>query len=156
MAKKPKKSPDGRKVVAVNRRARHEFHFVDEFEAGLVLIGSEVKSIRDGKASLSEAYGRVINGEIWLLGLHIAEYDAARYFGHQPRRQRKLLLKRSEIKKIERKVKQTGFTLVPVELYFNERGYAKLKLVLATGKKDHDKREAIKKRDTERELRSYK
>ncbi len=155
-ARKNKPLEDGRRRVVQNRRARFEFEFIETFEAGIVLLGSEVKSIRAGNVSLAEAYARVTDGEVWLIGAHIAEYDDASLLNHEPRRRRKLLLHRSEIRRIQRKVKQSGLTLVPVDLYFNERGRAKVTLALARGKKSFDKREAIKKRDAERESRRYR
>ena len=155
MARKPAKTPD-RKIVATNRKARHEYEFVETFEAGIALQGSEVKSVRAGKVSLAEAFGRVTDGEVWLIGMHIAEYDEASHFNHDPLRKRKLLLQKGEIRKITRKVKLSGHTLIPVDLYFNDRGYAKITLALAKGKRTHDRRESIKKRDADRELRSYK
>ena len=140
-------------MVATNRRARHEYHIHDVYEAGLILHGSEVKSLRSGHLSINEAFGRVDAGEVWLVGMHVDEYVEANRFNHITRRRRKLLLHRAEIKKLEKKVKEKGNTLVPLEVYFNERGLAKISIALVSGKKLHDKREDIKKRDAEREMR---
>ncbi|MCB9833032.1 MAG: SsrA-binding protein SmpB [Planctomycetes bacterium] len=155
-AKKDKKNQPGERLIAQNRRARFEYHVLEDLEAGIVLTGSEIKSIRQGQASIAEAYARFQNGELWLLGMHIAEYFEASFHNHETRRKRKLLLHASELRKLEKKVKTKGVTLVPLDLHFNDRGIVKVKLGLCTGKKDHDKRETIKKRDAERELRSYK
>ena len=152
--KKKKKAPIG--VLAKNRRAKHEYHIHEVFEAGIVLGGSEIKSIRAGKCSIAEAYARVRDNEIWLIGMHIAEYFDATYNNHVTRRNRKLLLKRSEIRKLARKLKTSGYTLVPLDIHLNDRGFAKVNIALCSGKKDHDKRQDIKKRDSEREMRSYK
>jgi SsrA-binding protein len=142
----------GRKVVATNRKARHEYHILDEWEAGIALTGSEVKSLREGKVSFQDAFARVENGEVWLHSLHIAPYAQANRQNHDPLRPRKLLLHRQEIRKLIGKVEEKGLTLVPLEIYFH-RGYAKVRLALARGKQLHDKREALKKRDQEREAR---
>jgi SsrA-binding protein len=157
MAKpKKKESATERKVVARNRRARHDYEFLETLEAGLVLRGSEVKTLREGRGSIAEAYARIERSEAWLVGAHIPEYEQATYNNHTTRRRRKLLLNRREIAKWEKKVTQQGLTLVPVEIYFGERGYAKITLALARGKKEHDKRETIKKRDSDREMRRFK
>lgn len=144
--------PAGRKVVATNRKARHEYHILDEWEAGLVLTGSEVKSLRDGRVSFQDAFARVDGGEVWLHSLHISPYIQANRQNHDPLRPRKLLLRRQEIRKLIGKVEEKGLTLVPLEIYF-QRGYAKVRIALAQGKQLHDKREALKKRDQEREAR---
>ncbi|HUG40125.1 MAG TPA: SsrA-binding protein SmpB [Longimicrobiales bacterium] len=148
----------GRKTVASNRKARHEFEILDTMEAGLVLKGPEVKSIRDGKVSLAEAFARVDDGEVWLHGMHVTPYDPASRWNVDPTRPRKLLLKGGEIRRLIGATQEKGLTLVPLELYFR-RGYAKVALGLARGKKLHDKREALKRRmhqrEMEREIRKY-
>jgi SsrA-binding protein len=137
--------------IAVNRRARHEFHIEETFEAGLVLTGSEVKSLRAGKAQLKDSYGRIDRGEVWLFNAHISLYDAAAQFGHEPTRSRKLLLHRRQIEHLIGKVKERGLTLIPLRLYFKD-GRAKVELGLARGKKLYDKRAATKEREVKREL----
>ena len=138
-------------VAVQNRRARHEYLIEDSVEAGLVLMGSEVKSLRAGKASLGEAYAGEQGGELYLLNAHIAEYSPANRFGHSPKRARKLLLHRRERDRLLGQIRREGYTLVPLSIYFNDRGIAKLKLGLARGKKKADKREAAKQRDWQRE-----
>ena len=142
----------GRKVVAVNRKARHEFFIEETFDAGICLAGTEVKSIRAGKASLQESYARVIDGEVWLINMYIAPYEQGNRFNLDPRRQRKLLLHRSQIDRLAGQTQQKGLALIPLQLYF-ERGYAMVELGLARGKKLYDKRDAIAERDAEREAR---
>lgn len=139
------------RTVAENRRARFDYHLDEIFDAGVVLVGSEVKSLRDGRASIQDAYAAEQGGEIWLINSHIPEYHGANRFNHEPRRQRKLLLKRKEIGKLIGSLKRGGVTLVPLTIYFNERGKAKVKIALARGKKLHDKRETEKARDWQRE-----
>ncbi|OGG47915.1 MAG: SsrA-binding protein [Candidatus Handelsmanbacteria bacterium RIFCSPLOWO2_12_FULL_64_10] len=139
------------KVIAQNRRARHEYHILETFEAGLALRGTEVKSLRMGKASLPESYARVENGEVFLLNAHIDEYDRGNRFNHDPTRRRKLLLHRREINRLIGRVEERGLTLVPLRMYFR-RGKAKVELALARGKKTHDKREDIARREAEREI----
>lgn len=139
------------RTVAENRRARFDYHLDETYDAGVVLVGSEVKSLRDGRASIQDAYAAEQGGEIWLINSHIPEYHGANQFNHEPRRQRKLLLNRKEIGKLIGSLKRGGFTLVPLTIYFNERGRAKVKIALARGKKLHDKRETEKKRDWDRE-----
>jgi SsrA-binding protein len=139
------------RTVAENRRARFDYHLDETFDAGVVLVGSEVKSLRDGRASIQDAYAAEQGGEIWLINSHIPEYHGANRFNHEPRRQRKLLLKRKEIGKLIGSLKRGGVTLVPLTIYFNDRGRAKVKIALARGKKLHDKREASKERDWKRE-----
>lgn len=148
MAKTPS-SP--KNVVAQNRRARFDYFIEDTMEAGLMLTGSEVKSLRDGKASIVESYAAEDGGELWLINAHIPEYPGAKHFGHTPRRHRKLLMRRREIERLSGSLKRDGITLVPLEVYFNERGVAKLALGLAKGKKKVDKRETIKQRDWQRD-----
>ncbi len=141
---------DGRKVVARNRKARHEFEILETFEAGMVLRGAEVKSLRDGKVSFQDAFARVKGGEVWLHSLHISPYEQATHETLDPTRTRKLLLKRHEILGLVGSVEEKGRTLVPLEIYF-KRGYAKILLALARGKKLHDKREDLKKKVQDRE-----
>ena len=143
---------DGRKVVATNRKARHEYEILERFEAGLVLKGPEVKSVRDGKIGFQDAFARVERGEAWLYALHISPYEQANRFNEDPLRPRKLLLNRDEIRRLIGKVEEKGLTLIPIELYFR-KGYAKVTLALAKGRKLYDKREKLKKDDQEREAR---
>lgn len=144
-------SADGTQVVATNRKARHRYHVLETWEAGLSLRGSEVKSLRAGKVSLSEGYARVERGEVWLHNVHIAPYDPAAQAGHDPLRPRKCLLHRSEIRRLAGQAERTGFTIVPLEVYFR-RGKAKVKLALARGKAAHDRREELKRREADREI----
>jgi len=148
---------DGRKIVARNRKALHEYHVLETYEAGIVLTGPEVKSVRAGRVSLAESFARVENGEVWLYDAHISPYDPASRWNVDPTRPRKLLLHRREIRRLIGSVSEKGLTLVPLDLYFR-RGVAKITLALARGKKLHDKREALKeravRRDMEREFRS--
>ena len=137
--------------ITVNRRARHDYLIEESFEAGLVLTGSEVKSLRAGKAQLKDSYGQIKRGELWLFNAHISEYSPSAQFGHEPTRTRKLLLHRREIERLVGKVKEKGLTLVPLRLYF-KRGHAKVEIGLGRGKKLYDKREAIKERETRREM----
>lgn len=139
------------KVVARNRRARHDFDLMEKVEAGLVLTGTEVKSLRNGKANLEDAYAEVDKGEIWLLGCDIPEYVQANRMNHAPKRPRKLLLHRREIGKLEVKTNEKGITLVPLSLYF-KKGIAKVELCLAKGRKTFDKREALKKQEAKRDI----
>ncbi len=146
------KTDDGRKIVAENRKARHDYFITDSWEAGLVLTGTEVKSLRKGQANIAESYASFEDGGLWLVNAYIPEYQqAGRFFQHEPRRKRKLLMQKSELHKLAISVERKGMTLVPLELYFNARGRAKLRIGLAEGKKLHDKREAAKKRDWNRE-----
>ncbi len=147
-----KQSEGGIKLIATNRKAYHEYHIEDTLEAGLVLVGSEVKSVAAGKVSLTDAYCRVENGEMWVHNMHIAPYDPAARFNHEPRRKRKLLLHKWEIERLGSKAEQKGYTIVPLRLYFRN-GKAKLEIGLVRGKRKYDKREAIRQRDIERELR---
>ena len=137
--------------IAVNRRARHDFHIEETVEAGLVLSGSEVKALREGKANLKDSYGRLEGDEVYLWNAHISPYGPASQFGHEPTRTRKLLLHRQEIERLGGKVKERGLTLVPLRLSF-KNGKAKVELGLARGKKQHDKREAIRDREQRREI----
>ncbi|MCR9115921.1 MAG: SsrA-binding protein SmpB [bacterium] len=151
MAKK-KKDDDKNKLICENRRARHKYEILETLECGVVLKGTEVKSLRNGKVSLDESYGRVNKGEVWLMGCDIPEYTMANQWNHEPKRPRKLLLHRREIAKFADRAHQDGLTLVPLRFFFNERGIAKLLLGLCKGKKLHDKRESIKKADVKRDL----
>ncbi|MGH3729827.1 MAG: SsrA-binding protein SmpB [Micromonosporaceae bacterium] len=141
----------GRKVVTTNRKARHDYAILDTYEAGLVLTGTEVKALRTGKASLMDAYGTVTHGELYLHGAHIPEYTQGTWTNHEPRRTRKLLLKRGEIDKLIGKLKESGLTLVPLSLYFAD-GWAKVELGLARGKRSYDKRQDLARRDADREI----
>src|SRR5689334_5875194 len=139
------------KLIAENRRARHDYHLLDRYEAGIVLTGTEVKSLRDGRADLKRAFGDVRNGEVWLVGAHISTYDQGNIANHDPDRDRKLLLHRKEIASLIGKVSGRGLTLVPTRLYF-KNGRAKVELALARGKERIDKRRDIAKRDAERQI----
>lgn len=136
-----------------NRSAYFEYFIDDKFAAGIVLNGTEVKSLRAAKASFSDSYCIVHKGEVWLKGFHIAEYSHGTANNHDPLRERKLLLNKKEIKKIEGKLKEKGYTLIPLRLFFSENNYAKIEIGLGKGKKLHDKRESIKKREVDREIR---
>jgi SsrA-binding protein len=140
-----------RKVIATNRKARHDYELLDSFEAGLVLLGSEIKSIRAGRVNLREGYVSPRDGELWLLNTHIASYDQAGMFGHDPLRPRKLLLHRREIERILARVQEKGLTIVPVSLYLL-RGRAKLEIALARGRKQYDKRENMRERESQRQI----
>ena len=140
----------GRKVIAQNRKARHDYSIEDVFEAGIVLMGTEVKSLRAGRASLVDGYATIDDGEVWLRGVHIPEYSMGTWTNHEPRRARKLLLRREEVRRIAGKTKETGLTLVPLSLYFKD-GYAKVEIALARGRKSYDKRHAIAERESKRE-----
>jgi SsrA-binding protein len=139
------------KTVATNRKAFHNYFIQDTFEAGVVLTGTEIKSIRSGRVSLGEAYVRPEGGELWLMGAHIARYEAASYLSHEPTRPRKLLMHRKEINSLTGRIAEKGFTLVPLRLYIKDRT-AKVEIALAKGKKLYDKRETIMRRETEREI----
>jgi len=141
----------GRKVVASNRKARHDYAILDTYEAGMALTGTEVKSLRAGRASLVDAFGHENNGEIFLHGMHIPEYTQGTWTNHEPRRVRKLLLKKVEIQKLAGKLREDGLTLVPLSVYFND-GWAKVELGLARGKRDYDKRQDLATRDAQREI----
>lgn len=144
-------SPASEKNIAVNRKALHDYEILRRVEAGIALMGSEIKSIREGKVSLQEAYARPERGELWLLGAHVAQYKSAAYFGHEPRRPRRLLLHRSEVRALTREVEQRGLTLVPLRLYL-KNGLAKVEVGLAKGRRQYDKRQAIAKREAERDM----
>ena len=138
-------------MIFRNKKASHEYHFVSEIETGIVLVGTEVKSIRAGKVNFKDSYARLERGEIWLYNLHIGLYKQASIFNHEPERKRKLLLHKREIRKLSSKVEERGMTLVPVEMYFNEDGKVKVKLALAKGKRLYDKRETLQRKDQMRE-----
>lgn len=143
--------PPDTKVIATNRQARRDYEVLDTFEAGLVLRGSEVKSLREAKVQLADTYARIVDGEAWLIGLHIAPYrNASTQGGHEPERDRKLLLHRGELEELDARIAQQRLTLVPLALYFKE-GRAKLELALGRGRKTEDKRQLIAKRDAERD-----
>jgi len=141
----------GENNVAVNRRARFDYHIDEAVEAGIVLTGSEVKALRAGKANLKDSYGRIEGDEVWLWNAHISPYSPASQFGHEPTRTRKLLLHRQQIERLAGKVKERGFTLIPLRLYF-KNGRAKIELGLARGKKQYDKRATIREREVKREM----
>lgn len=141
----------GRKIVSTNRKARHDYELLDSYEAGLVLVGSEIKSIRAGHVNLREGYVQARDGELWLLNTHIATYDQAGQFGHDPLRPRKLLLHRREIDRIMSRVQEKGLTIVPTVMYLT-RGRAKVEIALARGKRQYDKRHTLQKRDSDRQI----
>ncbi len=151
MPPKSSQPEEGKRSVARNPRATHDYHILETWETGIVLTGTEVKSLRGGKASIKEAHARVWNGEVFLEGMNITPYEQGNRYNHDPVRSRKLLLHRKEIERLIGSVEQKGLALVPLELYF-KRGRAKVTLALGRGKKQHDKREALKRRDTEREV----
>ena len=140
----------GKKLIAQNKKARYDYSIEDVYEAGLVLMGTEVKSLRLGRASLVDGFAQYENGGIWLRQVHIPEYAMGTWTNHEPRRPRKLLLQKSEIKRIEQATKDTGVTLVPLSLYFKD-GYTKVEIAVARGRKSYDKRQAIAERDSKRE-----
>lgn len=139
-------------AVINNRKARHEYNIIETMEAGIALQSSEVKSLRQGMANLRDSYARVDKGEVILYNMHISPYDKASHFNHEPKRPRKLLLHKREINRLMGAVREKGFTLVPLKVYFNRRGLAKVELALARGKQKYDKREAIARRDAQREM----
>jgi len=140
----------GRSLVAQNRKARHDYHIDDTFEAGLVLTGTEVKSLREGRASLVDGYASVQDGEVWLHNVHIPEYTQGTWTNHEPRRVRKLLLHRDQIRKLSAKTKESGLTIIPTALYFKD-GYAKVEIGVARGKKSYDKRHSLAEREAKRD-----
>jgi SsrA-binding protein len=154
-AKKKKKTTQEKTLqrpISENRKARHRFEIMETLECGIVLVGSEVKSLRNGKLSLDESYGRMRNGELWLVGADIPEYQQATIWNHDPKRPRKLLVHSRELRKFANKAHEKGLTLVPLKAYFNERGIAKLVMGLCRGRKLQDKREALKNADVKRDL----
>ena len=144
---------EAQKIIADNRKAHHDYHLIDTFEAGLVLLGTEVKAIREGGVNLRDSFARVEDGEVFLYNVHIRAYSSRGYSDHEPTRKRKLLLHRQEIRKLIGKTVEKGMTLVPVRMYLKD-GRIKVAISLAKGKKEHDKRETIKKRETDRETRA--
>ncbi len=145
------RTDEGKKIIATNRKARHEFHISETYEAGISLVGSEVKSLRMGKANIQNAYAALDNGEVILYDMHISPYEKSSYFNHDPLRNRKLLLNKKEIRKITIKLAERGFTLIPLSVYF-VHGLAKIEIGLAKGKKLYDKREDIKRRSEQKEI----
>ncbi len=160
MAAKWRKSENQQAPKTVNKKAYRNFELVEKFEAGLELLGTEVKSLRASQADLEGSYARVENGQCWLVGAKIAQYKQAGGIEHNPTRKRKLLLHKHEIHRIRIKLEQRGFTLVPLQIYFNDRGYAKIEMALATGKRKYDKRRAIterqQKKDIEKDTKKYR
>ncbi|GIV67792.1 MAG: SsrA-binding protein [Caldilinea sp.] len=150
---KVKEAMHGPRTVATNRKARHEYFIEKTYEAGIVLTGTEIKSVRAGRVSLQEGFVLIKNGEAWLINVHIAQYEQGNRFNHEERRDRKLLLKRREIQELYGAATRRGYTIVPLRIYINERGLAKVEIGLARGKQLHDKRETIAKRESERNLR---
>ncbi len=139
-------------IVIKNKKASHDYEFLEKFIAGIVLTGTEIKSIRLGKATLADSYCQFSNGELFLKGMHISEYWWGNLNNHDPLRERKLLLNKKELKKIERKVKETGLTIIVIKVFLNERGFAKAEIAVSKGKKEYDKRETLKRKDSDREL----
>jgi SsrA-binding protein len=142
------------KIVATNKTAYHNYEIMESFEAGIALVGSEVKAIREGRISLKESYAEVKGGDVVLVKCHISPYEAANIFNHEPLRERRLLLHKREIRRLSGKIKERGLTLVPTKVLFNDRGKVKIEIALVRGKREYEKRAAIKKRDTDREIRS--
>ena len=142
------------RVIAKNRKAYFDYQILESLESGISLMGSEVKSIREGRVSLKESYAEIKDGEVFLLNCHISPYEASNRFNHEPLRERKLLLHRQEIKRLTGKVKEKGFTLIPTKILINDKGKIKVEIALAKGKKTYQKREAIRERDREREMRA--
>jgi SsrA-binding protein len=154
MSKKPTHAnvdPNAR-IVAQNRRARHEYEILDQLDCGIVLTGSEVKSVRNNKVALDEAYARIRDGELWLLGCDIAEYGQASWLNHEPRRPRKLLLRKAELRKFAEAAEEKGLTLVPLKVYL-DRGFVKVTIAVARGRKLHDKRDRLRRESDQREMR---
>ena len=143
---------EGIKIVTSNKKAFHDFQILEKIEAGLVLTGTEVKSLREGRCNLKDSYARIRDGEVWLIGMHISPYKNAGYASHEPERDRKLLLHKDEIRRLHRKVQEKGVTLVPLKVYF-KRGLAKVELGVAAGKRKYDKRQEIARREQERDLK---
>lgn len=141
----------GKKIIATNKKARHDFFIEDTYECGIVLVGTEVKSLRDGRASLTDGYGIIHNGELWLTGVHIPEYNEGSWTNHLPRRERKLLVHKRELNKLIVTMKVGGLTLVPLSMYFKD-GKVKVELAIAKGKKAHDKRESLREKQDAREV----
>ena len=160
MVAKKQSGKDKQRPVTVNKKAYHDYELVEKFEAGLSLVGSEVKSLRAGAADLKGSYARIEGEQCWLVGASISLYEQAGIYNHSPLRKRKLLLHKAEIRKIKGKLEQRGFTLVPLRIYFNDRGLAKAELGLARGKRQYDKRKSIterqQKRDLDRDMKKYR
>jgi len=152
MAQSSNRAPTDRKVIASNRKARHDYTVVDTYEAGIALMGTEVKALREGRASLVDGYATIDDGEVWLQGVHIAEYAQGTWTNHAPRRKRKLLLHKAEIERLELRTKESGLTLVPLQLYFSG-SHVKVEIALARGKRSYDKRQDLARRDADREVR---
>ncbi len=148
------------KVITVNKKARYNYEILDKYEAGIILLGSEIKAIREGKVNLKDAYVDIRSGEAFLLNSHIGLYSNASYNNHEPERERKLLLHKQELMKMDRRVKTRGVTVVPLRMYFNDKGYVKVEIGTAKGKREYEKKQKIKdreiKREVERELKHYK
>lgn len=140
----------------VNRKAKFNYEFLETFKAGMVLTGTEIKSVKEGKVNLGDSFCYFRQGELWLKNLHISEYKNGSYANHEPLRLRKLLLTKKEMRKLEGKIKEKGLTIIPYKIFFSERGLAKIEIVLAKGKKSFDKRESIKERDTQKEIQRVK
>ncbi len=140
------------KINIKNKKAWHNFEFIEKFTAGMQLTGTEIKSVRRGKASLVDSYCFFIKGELWVKGMHIAEYEWGSHYNHDPKRNRKLLLTKRELRKLEKNVREKGLTIVATHLFISDNGYAKIEIALARGKREYDKREITKKRDTERQM----
>lgn len=145
-------SQSSNRINIRNKRSTFDYELIERFSAGIQLAGTEIKSIRMGKASLVDSYCYFVNGELWLKGMRVSEYFYGTYNNHQPERERKLLLNKKELQKLERKTKESGLTIIPVRLFLNERGFAKIEIALAKGKKQHDKRETLKQKDASREM----
>lgn len=139
-------------IVIRNKKASHDYEFLDKYIAGIMLTGTEIKSIRAGKAALTDSYCVFRNGELYIRGMHISEYWWGNIYNHDPLRERKLLLTSRELKKLERKVKETGLTIIVIKVFINDRGLAKAEIALSKGKKEYDKRETLKRKDSDREL----
>lgn len=135
-----------------NRRASFDYEFIEEYNAGIILTGTEIKSVRAGKASLVDSYCYFDKGELWVKGIHITEYKLGTYYNHDEKRERKLLLTRKELRKLERNVKETGLTIVPTKMFLTEKGWVKLRIALARGKKEYDKRESLKLKDAKKDM----
>jgi len=138
--------------IAVNRKARHDYFILDTFECGIVLTGTEIKSVRAGRVNLKDSFAMIRNGELWLIGVHISPYEKGSYYNHEPERDRKLLVHRAEIVRLNSKVREKGLTLVPLSLYMKNGRHAKVELALAKGKAEHDKRDAIAEKDAKRAM----
>ncbi len=153
MAKQDKQGAHGPRTVATNRKARHEYFIEESFEAGIALTGTEIKSVRAGKVSLQEGFVLIKNGEAWLMNVHIAHYEQGSRYNHEEVRPRKLLLHRRELNRLHNQATQRNWTIVPLRVYINGKGLAKVEVALARGKQLHDKRDSIARRDSEREIR---